>query len=127
MNGPAKSGIFIYAQDVTRLALFYQQVIGCEVQHTDDDMVVMGCPGLQLLVHRIPAEIGKTIQIESPPLKRENTALKFFVTLNSIDAARRQARNLGGDIFAENWQGPGFVVCNAMDCEGNVFQVREPV
>jgi len=28
-------------------------------------------------------------------------------------------------VFSEQWQGPGFVVCNAMDPEGNVFQVRE--
>jgi uncharacterized damage-inducible protein DinB len=31
----------------------------------------------------------------------------------------------GGEVFAENWQGPGFTVCNGMDPEGNVFQVRE--
>jgi hypothetical protein len=28
-------------------------------------------------------------------------------------------------VFDERWQGPGFAACNAMDQEGNVFQLRE--
>jgi predicted enzyme related to lactoylglutathione lyase len=53
--------------------------------------------------------------------------LKFFFTVPSLAKARAIASNLGGEIFNENWNGPGFIVCNAMDPEGNVFQVRETV
>jgi hypothetical protein len=43
----------------------------------------------------------------------------------SLGAARATALTLGGEVFSEHWQGTGFVVCNAMDPEGNVFQVSE--
>ena len=35
------------------------------------------------------------------------------------------ARGLGGDVHARQWRGPGFLVCNANDPEGNIFQIRE--
>ena len=35
------------------------------------------------------------------------------------------ARQLGGSIGEPEYPGPGFVVCNGMDPEGNLFQVRE--
>lgn len=31
---------------------------------------------------------------------------------------------LGGALFDERWQGPGFTVCNAMDAEGKMLQLR---
>lgn len=127
MSDPAQAGIFIYAKDLSKLASFYQQVFGCTIQHGDDEMVAMNCNVLQLVVHRIPQDIAQGIIIESPPIKRDNTALKFFVTVDRIETTRQLARKLGGDVFDENWQGPGFIVCNAMDCEGNVFQLRETV
>ncbi|HEU4613995.1 MAG TPA: hypothetical protein VFS15_18000, partial [Kofleriaceae bacterium] len=75
---------------------------------------------------RIPAAIAERIVITSPPERREDTALKFFFTVPSIEAARATAVSLGGAVFDERWNGPGFVVCNACDPEGNIFQVREP-
>ena len=39
--------------------------------------------------------------------------------------SRAAHRRSGGGVFEEEWQGPGVVVRNAFDCEGNVFQVRE--
>jgi predicted enzyme related to lactoylglutathione lyase len=56
----------------------------------------------------------------------ELIVLKFFFTVPSLEGARDTASALGGEVFSENWRGPGFIVCNAMDPEGNVFQVREP-
>jgi predicted enzyme related to lactoylglutathione lyase len=43
----------------------------------------------------------------------------------SISAAQEAAHALGGEVLPEQWQGPGFVVRNALDPEGNIFQVRE--
>ena len=50
---------------------------------------------------------------------------RLFFTVPSIAAARSVAAALGGEVFTEQWKGPGFTVCNAMDPEGNIFQVRE--
>jgi len=125
MPGPARAGLFIYAVDAERIASFYAALAGMTRLHERDELIVLESPDLQLLVHRIPPAIAAGIAIETPPRKREDSALKFFFTVPSLAEARAAAAALGGAVFDENWRGPGFVVCNAMDPEGNVFQVRE--
>jgi predicted enzyme related to lactoylglutathione lyase len=125
MPGPARAGLFVYAVDSDRIASFYEEVLGLARLRQDPELIVLESPDLQLLVHATPAPIAARIAITSPPKKREDTALKFFFTVPSLAAARATAARLGGEVFSENWRGPGFVVCNAMDPEGNVFQVRE--
>ena len=58
-------------------------------------------------------------------MRRADVALKFFITVPAIAEAQSAAQALGGQVFDERWQGPGFAACNAMDKEGNVFQLRE--
>jgi predicted enzyme related to lactoylglutathione lyase len=125
MPGPARAGLFIYAVDADRLATFYELIAGMTRLHDREELIVLESSDIQLLVHPIPPSIAAGITITAPPLKREDTALKFFFTVPSLAAARATAARLGGTVFEENWTGPGFVVCNAMDPEGNVFQVRE--
>lgn len=125
MSGPARAGLFVYAKDAERMSKFYESVAGMSRVHTTDELMVLDSPDIQLLIHILPGQFAEHIEITSPPQKRENTALKFFFTVPSLAEARATARSLGGEVFDENWQGPGFVVCNAMDPEGNVFQVRE--
>lgn len=125
MPGPACAGLFIYALDPERVADFYCAVAGMARLHATPELIVLESADIQLLVHRIPPPFAEGIVITSPPQRREDTALKFFFSVPSLDAARLAARGLGGEVFAENWQGPGFTVCNGMDPEGNVFQVRE--
>jgi predicted enzyme related to lactoylglutathione lyase len=125
MPTPARAGVFIYAKDLPRLAAFYAAVLGMRPGHADDDIAVLASPDLQLLVHRIPAHIAVDIHIETPPVRREDCAIKFFATVPSLADAGTTAASLGGQLFDERWRGPGFIVCNAMDPEGNVFQIRE--
>jgi len=125
MSGPARAGLFIYAVDCRRIASFYEAVAGMSRLHETPELIVLQSPDIQLLVHAIPPPMAATISITYPPAKREDTALKFFLTVPSLSVARATASTLGGVVYSEHWQGPGFVVCNAMDPEGNVFQVRE--
>ena len=127
MSGPARAGLFVYAVDATRVARFYQNVVGMEILHERGDLIVLQSPDIQLLVHKIPAAIANGISIEVPPIRRENTALKFFFTVQSLDSARNSAGEYNGEIFNETWDGPGFIACNGIDPEGNVFQIREGV
>jgi len=122
---PARAGLFVYAKDAERVAGFYQAIAGMARLKTSAELIVLASADIQLLVHAIPEPIASEITITSPPQRREDSALKFFFTVPSLDAARAAAARLGGEVFAENWQGPGFVVCNAVDPEGNVFQLRE--
>lgn len=125
MPEPAAAGVLIYAKNLQALAHFYQQVLGMKELQADADIVVQESPALQLVIHAIPASVSRQIQISKPPQRRENVALKFFVTVSSLADAAAVVQELGGQVFDDGWQGPGFAACNAMDCEGNVFQLRE--
>ena len=125
MPGPASAGVLIYAKDLTGLAHFYEQVLGMKELHRTAEIVVLESEALQLVIHAIPAAIAAQVHISNPPQRRENVALKFFVTVSSLADAQKLTASLGGQVFEDSWNGPGFVVRNAMDCEGNVFQLRE--
>ena len=125
MSGPSQAGLFIYAVDVERITHFYESILGMSRLHATKEMVVLQLQNLQLIVHYIPEHIASTFEITAPPERREDTALKFFFTVESIANARTTAAALGGQVFDEQWQGPGFNVCNACDPEGNIFQLRE--
>jgi len=128
MPGPSASGLFVYAKDLDRLSSFYEAVADLRAVHREPSLVVLqAADGVQLLVHAIPEAIARDILIQSPPERRDEVALKFFLTVPRLDAAQAAALPRGGRLFEQEcWTGPGFRVCNAMDPEGNVFQLREP-
>ncbi|WKE65390.1 glyoxalase/bleomycin resistance/dioxygenase family protein [Gallaecimonas kandeliae] len=125
MAGPAAAGALIYAKDLDRLSAFYRQLLAMELLHGSAELAVLESPAFQLLIHAIPPQYAKDISISSPPARRENCAIKLFFTVPDLAAAGALAGRLGGELFDEEWQGPGFVVRNAMDPEGNVFQLRQ--
>jgi predicted enzyme related to lactoylglutathione lyase len=125
MSAPARAGVFMYAKDPDRLASFYQSVLGMTADHRTEQMTVLGSPDLQLIVHAMPQHVASQVTIANPPQLRENAAIKFFYTVASLAAAQESAQSLGGLVFPEQWQGRGFVVRNASDPEGNIFQVRQ--
>ena len=127
MSGPARAGLFIYAKDVERVAAFYAEVLGMVRAHATPQMMVLRSPDLQLVVHAMPAERAAQVTIATPPVPRDDAAIKFFHTVPSLAQAGETAAALGGAVWPEQYRGPGFIVCNAVDPEGNIFQVRESV
>ena len=127
MPGPAQAGLFIYAKDLERVVRFYVGLLGMVRLHTDSDICVLQSPDIQLVIHLIPPAYAANITITVPPKPREDTALKFFVTVPSLAQARALATTLGGSVAEPTWDGPGFRACNAVDPEGNILQVREPL
>ena len=81
-----------------------------------------------MIVHAIPAEIAATITLASPPLRREESALKPFFPVASLAAARSAAAGLGGlvDPPEREWTAGTSRACDGHDPEGNVIQLREP-
>lgn len=125
MSGPARAGLFIYAKDLPRLADFYESLLDMSRVHSTAELVILRSPDIQLTLHAIPAAIAASIPISSPPELRDKAALKFFFTVRSIPEAAERAAALGGFVQPEQWQGLGFRACNAVDPEGNIFQVRD--
>jgi predicted enzyme related to lactoylglutathione lyase len=125
MSGPARAGALIFAKDVERLADFYCQVLQMKRLHAKPELLVLQSPDMQLVIHAIPTHIAETFEISSPPEPREEAAIKLFFTVPSIEWAREVVAGLGGVVHDQVWQGKGFAACNAIDPEGNVFQIRE--
>lgn len=125
MSGAARAGLFIYAKDVECLARFYQSLLGMTRVHATPELVVLRSPDLQVTIHPLPAAVAARVEIAVPPVPRDNAAYKFFHTVPSLSRAAEVAASLGGEVLPEQWRGPGFVVRNAVDPEGNIFQVRE--
>lgn len=127
MPGPARAGLFVYAKDVERLAAFYIDMLGMIRAHATPQMIVLRSPDLQMVVHAMPPERAAQVSIATPPVPRDDAAFKFFHTVPSLVQAGETASALGGAVWPEQYRGPGFIVCNAVDPEGNIFQLRELV
>ena len=120
-------GAVIYAKDHRMLANFYEHVVSLTQREANEEYVLLEAPLFQLVILKIPDRIAENIPIDSPPRKRENTAIKLFLNVSSIEKARQMANVLGGELNAaeKEWKFHGVKRCDGMDPEGNVFQLQE--
>ena len=125
MPGPARAGALIYAHDLQRMSVFYQAVLGLQLLTADDQHQVLESADTQLILHAIPAAIAATFTIDRPPAIREEQAIKLFFSVDSLADAGTTADRLGGGLIGPEYAGPGFVLRNAYDPEGNVLQLRQ--
>jgi predicted enzyme related to lactoylglutathione lyase len=123
----AFAGAVVYAKDIVRVSRFYAQVAGLEIVHEVADHVVLESADCELVVVAIPAAIAVNIPIATPPVRRENTAVKLVLRVDDLEAARAAARGAGGELDppAREWEFQGARVCDGHDPEGNVIQLRQ--
>ncbi|MBR0775160.1 hypothetical protein JQ625_09980 [Bradyrhizobium diazoefficiens] len=119
-------GAVLYAKDLGRLAQFYAEVAGIELQVIEKGFAVLGTKPSQFVIVRIPKRIADQISIEAPPEVREETPIKPVFAVEDIARARARAAALGGavDAASREWEFEGEAVCDGHDPEGNVFQLR---
>lgn len=127
MSQTANAGAVLYAKNLARVSRFYAQCCGLELVHSEEDHVVLESPAFQLVILAIPKAIADSISIATPPVRRENTPIKLVFPVASIDAVRRLAADLGGELNPpeREWSYQGSKVCDGHDPEGNVVQFRE--
>src|SRR5262245_3565120 len=127
MEKPVPYGAVIYAKDFRALASFYEHVAGLTPREVDEEYVLLETPFFQLVILQIPERIAANITIEKPPRKRENTPIKLFLNVTSIENARQTAKALGGELNGAEmeWKFHGVKRCDGIDPEGNVFQLQE--
>jgi predicted enzyme related to lactoylglutathione lyase len=122
-------GAVLYAKDLPRLTEFYSAVMGLKVLTMREGFAVLGQQPSQLVIVRIPKRIAESINIETPPVRREDTPVKLVFAVADIIAARKNAieRNCDVDPIGNEWEFQGLKVCDGYDPEGNVFQLRYAV
>jgi predicted enzyme related to lactoylglutathione lyase len=122
-----QAGAVLYARDFRRLAEFYRRVAGLQGREAADDFICLESDAFQLVILQIPAHIAETITIETPPRRRESTPIKLVLFVASVEAGRSAARENGGELNPpeREWSFQGHKVCDGVDPEGNVFQLRQ--
>ena len=121
------AGAVIYAKEPKRVAAFYEHVANMRVCHADSHYIELESNSFQLVVLQMPKGIAETVIVESPPVRREDGAIKLVLFIQSIAHARASAVQLGGALndSEREWQFQGATVCDGYDPEGNVFQLRQ--
>jgi predicted enzyme related to lactoylglutathione lyase len=120
-----ETGAVLFTINLSSLALFYERVVGLRVLLTEKDHIRLENGSFRLTVHQIPERYAKNITIKSPPVIRENTAVKLAFRVHSIAKAREAAEPLGGIVYARDreWEYDGDIICDGYDPDGNVFQL----
>jgi len=117
----------LYVKDLERMKRFYSDMLGVKPIDQDwtDVWATFDTGGARFALHAIPAEIAKNIAIESPPTPREKDPLKLIFEVKDVESERARLESLGIQILRRPWQKPG-EACDAVDPEGNVFQICSP-
>lgn len=116
--------VFVFASDLERMAAFYAAALGLRREDTADAGFVMmrAEHGADVALHQLPPHIAQEATITTPPRWRDDTALKFCVEVDDLDAQRRAILDHGGQAKAP-WSWSGTEFCECTDPEGNVIQI----
>lgn len=113
----------LFVKDMERMKRFYGEMLGVGpgVVDASSAFVSFETGGAWLSLHAIPPEIAEGIEIESPAVAREESAVKLVFEVADLERERGRIVSLGGRIVERAWLGAGGF--DAVDPEGNVFQV----
>jgi catechol 2,3-dioxygenase-like lactoylglutathione lyase family enzyme len=123
----SRTGAVLFASRLDQVAAFYSNVLGLREANRDDDHILLESPGFQLVVHRIPGRSTTTIDVADPPVRRAGAAFKPVFFVHELASVRTVASEHGGTLEPQEmeWSFNGVLVCDAVDPEGNVIQLRE--
>jgi hypothetical protein len=81
----------------------------------------------EVVVHAISKAYAQSIEIESPPKRRDDVALKPVFVVNNLEAVRAAAKVNGGYLkpLKQAWRIRGYIVLDGCDPEGNVIQFKQ--
>jgi len=118
----------VYAKDLDRMVAFYTALgLSLDESARGDYAVLIGGAELELSIVQIPERIASQIKLSDPAQARESTPIKLVFLVPSIDETLAAASLLGGRVKegSKRWQFRGHAVQDAVDPEGNVYQLRE--
>ena len=124
---PGRVSAVLYVKDLEKVAAFYSALLRQPLVYRDVYHAVLRCGIFALDLHRLPADEGESIALETPPKRRAHAAVKLSFPVDSIARARQVAKERGGDLdpAPPRWVVEEQKICDGWDPEGNVFQLRE--
>ena len=125
-NSPLQA-LCIFAKNVKQVSLFYQQALGLKVQASDKTHDLLVGRHHEVVVHAISKAYAQSIEIESPPKRREDVALKPTFVVDDLEVVRAAAKVNGGYLkpIKQAWRIRGYIVLDGTDPEGNVIQFKQ--
>jgi hypothetical protein len=119
--------LVIFAVNVGSVAKFYEAVVGlspCPAPGDSKKDLRLCNEDQEVLIHSISPQISKTIHLESPPLPREDSAIKPIFEVKSISTALEQVLPNGGIVTERTFTHGGLIRHDIVDPEGNIVQLR---
>lgn len=127
MSHTPVAGYVLYSLDPQALGAFYARLLGWPANSTQDDYVQLQHQGFELTLVQVPPAIAASITVQSPALPRSNSAFKPVFFIPDLAQARILAGQMGAVVrpVASEWTFNGTRVCDGVDPEGNIFQLRQ--
>jgi predicted enzyme related to lactoylglutathione lyase len=116
--------LVIFSVDVRRLVAFYEDILGATPTFEPSGDVRLLSEREEVLIHAVPAQIAKTIDIQTPPKPREQSAIKPVFDVASLEAALAQVVERGGVATGRTFSIDGLTRHDVLDPDGNVIQLR---
>jgi len=130
MSEQAPAAAVVYCLDEHRVAAFYAALGGlAEVESADGDFVTLESEHLQVSFVRVPAHVAAAYPLADPVERRSDTPVKLVLPVPDLAAARATAPALGGSVdpVERQWDWRGGRHVDAVDPEGNVVSLRQPL
>jgi predicted enzyme related to lactoylglutathione lyase len=118
----------IYVKDVDRMRAFYEGCLGLVVTEQGQRYCVLESSDWTLSLVEIGESVAATVEVATPPRRRESTPIKLAFVVLDVEALRPRMALLGGELnpASTTWEFGGFVRTDCLDPEGNVLQLLVP-
>ena len=117
----------LYVRDLEAMAAFYRQCIGLGPVDTGDGYCGLRADGLTLWLVRGQRLPGDGAELDVPARRRSEVPVKLAFDVGSVEEAGGVIATCGGSITPTIWEFAGYRRRDAIDPEGNVIQLIEPL
>jgi hypothetical protein len=116
----------VYAQDLARVAEFYERTLSRPVVEQDDGFILVGDATVEVAIVQMPEALVAANPLETPPRLRADTPVKPSFLVDDLDHVVGAAAATGGGTRsrAAAWQWRGQLYLDGYDPEGNPVQFR---
>lgn len=123
----ASQGLVVFAKSKKVVSTFYQQTLGLTVQESEPTHDLLLNASYELVVHAISKAYADSIDIESPPVPRDECAMKPTFVVDDLERVRSAVKQTGGHLkpLKQAWRFRGMIVLDGWDPEGNIVQFKQ--